>query len=54
MPFGLKNAPAIFQRVMNLMFYKRLNKGVMVYVDDVVVYGKTFDELLDNLSWTLK
>lgn len=26
----------------------------MVYVDDVVIYGKTFDELLDNLSWALE
>ena len=41
MPFGLRNALAMFQQLINIIFYERLNRGVMVYVDDVVVYGKT-------------
>ena len=39
MPFGLKGAPGTFQQVMNNMFFDYLGRGVIVYLDDVLVYS---------------
>ena len=38
--FGLTNAPAAFQSVMNKLFSKHLYKFVMVYLDDILVFSK--------------
>jgi len=37
MPFGLKNAGAIYQRTMNAIFYKHIRKIVECYVDNIAV-----------------
>ena len=47
MPFGLRNAPATFQRFMNMMFGtsdENMYLYVMVYLDDVIVFSGTVDE----------
>ena len=44
MPMGLCNAPSHFQRVMNHVFFDLLDRGVLVYLDDVLIYSRTLEE----------
>jgi len=41
MPFGLTNAPSIFHDMMNHVFLDMLDVGLLVYMDDLLVYAKT-------------
>ncbi len=49
MPFGLCNAPATFQRLMDLILAGLQWTSCLVYLDDVIIVGKTFEEHLHNL-----
>ena len=49
MPFGLCNSPATFQRLMETVLSGLTQKSCLVYIDDVLVMGKTFEEHLANL-----
>lgn len=44
MPFGLKNAPATFQRLMNDILREYISKICVVYLDDVLVFSTTLEE----------
>ena len=50
MPFGLSNAPSIFQRVMNNVFREYLGQTVNVYLDDIMVHSKEPKEELQPLK----
>ena len=44
MPFGLCNAPASFQSIINEVLRELLNEGVIVYIDDILIYSETMEE----------
>ena len=48
LPFGLCNAPSTFQRVMDNVL--RGLKGVFVYIDDIMISGKTFEEVCERFK----
>jgi hypothetical protein len=50
MPFGHANSPSTFQRAMNKIFVKEIEKFVHVYIDDINVYSKTFEEHIEHLK----
>ena len=51
-PFGLKNAGATYQRLMNKMFAHQIGRNVQVYVDDILVKSLYEVDHLDNLRET--
>ena len=50
MPFGLSNAPATFERLMDSVLAGMHWRSLLVYLDDVIVFGRTFDEELQRLE----
>ena len=50
MPFGLTNAPATYQRVMEACLGDLHLNICHIYLDDLIVYGRTFEEHLDRLQ----
>ena len=49
MPFGLKNSPSTFQRLMNTVLTGLQGLQCFVYLDDIVVYAKTMKQHTDKL-----
>ncbi|KAJ6829085.1 uncharacterized protein M6B38_359765 [Iris pallida] len=54
MPFGLTNAPAIFMDLMNRVFYQYLDKFVIVFIDDILIYSKSEEEHEKHLRIVLQ
>ena len=54
MPFGLTNAPATFQRLMDTVLRGLQWEKCLVYLDDIIVFGPTFDETLENLRCVMQ
>jgi hypothetical protein len=54
MSFGLMNALAHFMYLMNFVFMPELDKFVMVFIDDILVYSKSMDEHEEHLRIVLQ
>jgi hypothetical protein len=54
MSFGLTNAPAYFMYLMNKVFMEYLDKFVVVFIDDILIYSKTEEEHAEHLSLVLQ
>ena len=53
MPFGLSTAPASFERLMELVLRGHQWERCLIFLDDVIVNGETFDDTLQNLDLIL-
>lgn len=53
MPFGLCNAPSVFQRAINTALKPYIDKFVLIYIDDVVIFSETEKQGLDYLNQVL-
>ncbi|CAK1595301.1 unnamed protein product [Parnassius mnemosyne] len=53
MPFGLCNVPATFERLMELVLTGLIGDACLVYLDDIIIVGRTFEEHLQNLERVL-
>jgi hypothetical protein len=53
MPFGLCNAPAMFQCVMNRILQPCLRRSVLVFMDDILVYSSSMNEHIKHLCVVL-
>ncbi|XP_048063071.1 uncharacterized protein LOC125278191 [Megalobrama amblycephala] len=54
MPFGLVNSPSVFQAFINDMFRDMLNRFVIVYIDDILIYSETMEEHVQQVRQVLQ
>ena len=54
MPFDLTNAPAVFMDLMNRVFQEYLDRFVIVFIDDILVYSKSQEEHEEHLRMVLQ
>jgi len=54
MPFGLMNVGATFQRAMDITFVGEKDKFLVIYMDDIKVFSKYYDEHLEHLQQTFE
>jgi len=54
MPFDVTNAPAVFMDYMNRIFHPFVDFFVVVFIDDILVYSKTFEKHEKHLITVLQ
>ncbi|GJU57537.1 reverse transcriptase domain-containing protein [Tanacetum coccineum] len=54
MPFGLRNAGATYQRLVDKAFHKQIGRNLKVYVDDLVIKSRTEDEIVRDMEETFQ
>ena len=54
MPFGVRNAPGAFQREMRRVLRDRLHRGVLVFIDDIILHSKSDEEHIELLQWAFQ
>nr|GEY06568.1 hypothetical protein [Tanacetum cinerariifolium] len=54
MPFGLTNAPAVFMDLLNRVYRPYLDKLMIMFIDDILIYSKTQEEHVEHLSLVLE
>ena len=54
MSFGLINAPAAFMDLMNKVFHEYLDRFVIVFIDDILIYSKSQEEHEEHLRIVLQ
>jgi hypothetical protein len=50
MPYGVTGRPATFQQTMNHIMAPLLRKGVVVFIDDILIYASTWEHHLELLA----
>ena len=53
LPFGLTNAPSFFQRTLNAILGNLRFTKVLIYLDDILIPGKTLKDVFDTLREVL-
>ncbi|MBW0537977.1 hypothetical protein O181_077692 [Austropuccinia psidii MF-1] len=55
MPFGIKNAPSHYQRMMNTIFPEEFSEGwLIIYIDDIIIFSETWNSHLSILEGVLQ
>lgn len=54
MPFGLVSSPSVFQAFINDIFRDMLNKLVIVYIDDILIYSDNMEECITQVRQVLQ
>jgi len=54
MPFGVNKAPGVFMEYMNRIFHAYMDKFVVVFIDDILIYSKNEEEHAEHLKIVLQ
>ncbi|XP_058726547.1 uncharacterized protein LOC131597904 [Vicia villosa] len=54
MPFGVSNAPGVFMEYMNRIFHSYLNKFIVVFINDILIYSKSEEDHTEHLRIALQ
>lgn len=54
MPFGLVNSPSVFQSFINDVFHDMLNRWVIVYIDDILIYSDSLGDHIKHVRSVLQ
>lgn len=54
MPYGLSNSPSVFLNFMNKIFQNMLNKFVIIYIEDILIYSSSLTEHKRHVTQVLQ